>query len=154
MGQQDQTEIWFYHLERAPLERVLPELLEKTLAKGWRAQVRVGNQEQLDALNTLLWTYRPDSFLPHGSAKDGNEPDQPISLTLDDSNINKANALFLVDGALPGDVSDFERCISIFDGNDDEALQGARDFWKHAKGQGRAVTYWQQSERGKWEKKA
>ena len=30
-------EVWFYHLERTALDQALPELLEKTLAKGWRA---------------------------------------------------------------------------------------------------------------------
>ncbi len=154
MAQQDHTEIWFYHLERAPLESVLPELLEKTLAKGWRAQVRVGTQERLEALNTHLWTYRPDSFLPHGALQDGYVSDQPISLTLEEENVNQANALFLVDGAVPGDVTNFDRCITIFDGKDDMAVQGARDFWTHAKAKGNPVTYWQQSDRGKWEKKA
>ncbi len=148
-----QTEIWFYHLEHAPLERVLPELLEKTLAKGWRAQVRVGSQERLDALNTHLWTYRPESFLPHGTVTEGRAPDQPISLTLEEANINQANALFLVDSAPPGDVSRYERCITIFDGKDDEALRAARDFWKQASEQGRDVTYWRQADHGKWEKK-
>ena len=33
-------EVWFYHLERTGLEQALPELLNKTLARGWRALVR------------------------------------------------------------------------------------------------------------------
>ena len=30
------TEVLFYHLEQQPLERVLPSLVERTLARGWR----------------------------------------------------------------------------------------------------------------------
>ena len=30
-------EVWFYHLEQTGLEQALPELLEKTLQRGWRA---------------------------------------------------------------------------------------------------------------------
>ena len=54
-----------------PLERALPLLLEKTLERGWRAVVQAGSQERLDVLDQHLWTWREDSFLPHGTAKDG-----------------------------------------------------------------------------------
>lgn len=154
MASEVRTEVWFYHLERAPVERILPELLEKTLAKGWRAEVRTGSQEGLDQLNTLLWTYRPDSFLPHGTVKDGSAAEQPVLLTVDQENLNQADVLFLIDGAPPGDVSPYKRCITIFDGRDEEALTQARAFWSQSKADGSPVTYWQQSDRGKWEKKA
>ncbi len=147
-------EIWFYHLERTTLERVLPDLLEKTLARGWRAVVRAGSEERVEALNVHLWTYRPDSFLPHGSAKDGYESEQPVYLTNGDEIPNQADALFLVDGAGAGDLAPFRRCITIFDGRDDEAVNAARAFWKSAKADGYAVTYWQQSAQGRWEQKA
>jgi DNA polymerase-3 subunit chi len=62
------TEIWFYHLETQPLERALPVLLEKTLERGWRAVVETSSRERATALDTMLWTYRDDAFLPHGIA--------------------------------------------------------------------------------------
>ena len=43
------TEVLFYHLERQPLERVLPNLLERTLERGWRAVVQCGDPERLEA---------------------------------------------------------------------------------------------------------
>ncbi len=51
-------EISFYHLEGKPLEAELPGLLEKTLARGLRAVVKIGGEERLKALDDLLWTYR------------------------------------------------------------------------------------------------
>ncbi len=36
-------DVYFYYLEYQPLKRVLPSLLEKTLARGWRAVVQVGS---------------------------------------------------------------------------------------------------------------
>jgi len=75
------TEVLFYHLEHQPLERVLPVLLERTLERGWRAVVQCGSAERLDALDSGLWTYRDDSFLPHGMAEDGPGELQPIYLT-------------------------------------------------------------------------
>ena len=56
------TEIYFYHLERRSLEDVLPTLLERSFERGWRAAVQAASEERVEALNTLLWTYREESF--------------------------------------------------------------------------------------------
>ena len=75
------TEVRFYHLTRKTMEQTLPELIEKTLERGWRAVVMAGSPERVEALTQHLWTFRPDSFLPHGSAKDGHAELQPVWLT-------------------------------------------------------------------------
>ena len=148
------TEVLFYHLEPFPLERVLPPLLEKTLERGWRAVVQAGSAERVEALDNHLWTYREESFLPHGSARDGNSADQPIFLTADEGNPNGAQVRFLVDGAQCAEFKDYTRMVVMFDGRDEEARAQARSQWKTARDQGCAVTYWQQSPDGRWEKKA
>ena len=148
------AEALFYHLEHFPLERVLPNLLEKTLERSWRAIVRAGTQERLDALDLHLWTYREDSFLPHGSSKEGHTEAQPIYLTLGHENPNGATILFLVDGADFDAPDGFERIVYLFDGRDEQALATARTGWKQAKASGRAVTYWQQEQAGRWIKRA
>ncbi len=148
------AEVLFYHLERQPLERVLPSLLERTLERGWRAVVQSGNAERLEALDTALWTYREDSFLPHGTKKDGHAASQPIYLTLDEENPNGAGVCFLVEGAERRDLAGFVRVVHLFDGRDAEALGRARSQWASAKAAGRAVTYWRQDEDGRWVKMA
>ena len=147
-------EVLFYHLERQPLERVLPQLLEKTLERGWRAVIEAASAERLDAIDQHLWTYREDSFLAHGTKKDGSPERQPIYLTTEAENPNGAKVRFLVEGAEPGDVTGYDRIVLMFDGGSDEAVQAARRQWKRLKGEGCAVTYWQQGESGRWEKKA
>ncbi len=147
------TELFFYHLDRRTLEDVLPTLLERSLARGWRAAVQAGNEERIEALNTLLWSYREDSFLPHGTARDGPAPAQPIYLTVTDENPNGAQVRFLVDGAEIADPQPYERVVVIFDGRDEEAVASAREQWQAAKTQGLAVSYWQQDENGRWHKK-
>ena len=147
-------EISFYHLTRTTLEAALPRMLEKTLERGQRAVVRAGSAERVEALNGWLWTYRDRTFLPHGSAKDGHAALQPIWLTEKDERPNEAQVLFLTDGAESGEeVADFERCAVLFDGNDDSALAAARAQWTGLKDAGHDLTYWQQSDEGKWEKK-
>lgn len=148
------TEVLFYHLERQPLDRVLPALLERTLERGWRAVVQSGNEERLDAIDTQLWTYREESFLPHGTKKDGNAALQPVYLTTGDDNPNEATVRFLIDGATAAEFSSYARLVYLFDGHDETALALARAEWKRAKEAGCDVTYWQQSESGRWEKKA
>jgi DNA polymerase-3 subunit chi len=147
------TEVLFYHLERQGLEKVLPSLVEKTLERGWRAVVQAGSQERLAAIDLALWTYKDDSFLAHGSAKDGHAAEQPVYLTTDDDTPNGAGVRFLVDGAEIDDLKGFVRIVYLFDGNDTDAVARARAQWTAAKGAGCPVTYWQQSAAGKWEKK-
>ncbi len=151
------SEVLFYHLERMPLDRVLPSLLEKTLERGWKAVVQAGSREQVEALDTHLWTYRDEGFLPHGIAGGGSEAMQPILITDDEQNLNGANVRFLVDGCSPEFVSSldrYDRVVYLFDGNNEEATQQARDFWKLVTNTDIDTTYWQQNDAGKWEKRA
>ncbi len=148
------TEVLFYHLEHQPLERVLPSLVEKTLERGWRAVVQAGSEERVEALDTLLWTWRDDSFLPHGTRRDGNAVAQPVYLTTEEENPNGASVRFLVDGAEAGDLAPYARVVYLFEGRDAAAVARAREQWVAAKRAGCDVTYWQQSPEGRWQKKA
>lgn len=146
-------EVWFYHLERTPLDQALPELLEKTLAKGWRAVVRAPSSDRIEHLDGWLWSWRDDSFLPHGVAGEPHVERQPILLTTAMDNPNGAQALFIVDAAETGALDGYQRCIQLFDGRDEAAVGEARKRWKAFKGQGLPISYWRQGERG-WEKQA
>jgi DNA polymerase-3 subunit chi len=153
------AEALFYHLERRSLEDVLPGLLERTRERGWRANVRVGTAERMEVLDGHLWTFTDESFLAHGTAADGHLEQQPIYLTTEDDNPNKADVLFLVGGAIAENwaapqISAFTRIVLLFDGRDESALAGARTAWKQAKSAGHDVTYWKESASGKWEKQA
>jgi DNA polymerase-3 subunit chi len=147
-------DIWFYHLERTALDQALPELLEKTLSRGWRALVRTGDSDRLEHLDGWLWSYRDDSFLPHGLAAEPFAARQPVVLTTAEDNPNAAQALFLIDGADPGALDGFERCILLFDGRDPDATALARERWKTFKRAGHPVSYWKQGTERGWEKQA
>ena len=153
MGEGSVTEVYFYHLEVRSLEQVLPTLLERSLKRGWRAAVQAASEERVEALNTLLWTYRDESFLPHGTARDGRPSLQPIYLTAGDDNPNEAQVRFLVDGAILADASPYVRVAYIFDGRDQDAVARAREAWQDAKARGDAVSYFQQDEDGRWQQK-
>jgi DNA polymerase-3 subunit chi len=146
-------EVWFYHLERTALDQALPELLERTLARGWRALVRSPSQDRLDHLDGWLWSWKDDSFLPHGLADEPSAERQPVLLSRSEDSPNQAEALFLIDDAAPGPLDAFQRCVVLFDGKDPDALQAARSRWSALKAAGFPLSYWQQTDRG-WEKRA
>jgi len=149
------TDILFYHLERQPLQRVLPFLLEKSLERGWRALVRTPSQERVQAIDEMLWTSAEDGFLPHAMPGELEAEHEPILITSLTDEPNQPHILFLVDGsALPDNVTTYERIVLLFDGNDELALSQARMAWKEIRARGLNGTYWQQNDGGRWEKKA
>jgi len=148
------TEVLFYHLEDQALEGALPALIERTLARNWRAVIQASSEERVEALDTLLWTYREESFLPHGTRRDPNPDQQPVFLTSSQDNPNAASVRFLVDGADVADVAPYARIVYLFDGRDASAVERAREQWRRVKAAGCDVTYWQQSPDGRWQKQA
>jgi len=145
------TEILFYHLKGQTPEQVLPVLLLKSLERGWRVAVQASSEERIEALDALLWTWRDDSFLPHGTWRDSEAARQPIVLTMNESNPNGAVVRFLVEGAaMPADASSYQRLVLLFDGEDPDAVESARARWSEAKSADFDVTYWQADDRGNW----
>ncbi|MGE3302479.1 MAG: DNA polymerase III subunit chi [Hyphomonadaceae bacterium] len=147
-------ELWFYHLERSGVEATLASLVERCLSCGWRALIRGGLPERLEAIDAALWTYRDEAFLPHGMEGRDDPERQPVFLTPAAGNPNRAAALFAIDGAGTEDAAQFERAIVLFDGRDEAALSAARARWKAARGEGLAVSYWKESAQGRWEKQS
>jgi DNA polymerase III subunit chi len=147
------SEIRFYHLQRARLEDVLPVMLERAWGRGDRVLVRAGSRERVEALNAHLWTYRADGFLPHGGPGDGEGERQPIYLTDEAENPNRAKILMLCDGAEAPPLVDFTLVCELFDGSDETAIDASRRRWRAYKAQGHALVYYQQNERGGWEEK-
>lgn len=145
-------EVWFYHLEGASLAEVLPSLLAKALARGWRVLVRSPSVERLDELDGALWAGREDGFLPHGLASEPHAERQPVLLTADLTNPNGAKMLLLLDGAESGELVGFARCVLVFDGGDETAVAGARARWRSYKAEGLPTSYWRQTKRGAWER--
>ena len=148
------SEIRFYHLQKSSLEQTLPALISKAYGTGRKMVIRTQNASQREDINTLLWTYRADSFLPHGSEADEFADLQPIWVTDKDENPNAADILILTHGCAVSNDNAFDLVCDVFDGNDAESLNAARARWKSLKDPDVKLTYWQQTEQGAWEQKA
>ncbi|MCF6220685.1 MAG: DNA polymerase III subunit chi [Robiginitomaculum sp.] len=151
----EKVEHWFYHLQQSSLEAVLPDILEKTLAKGWRALVKIGSANgaadgEMARLDKFLWTYKQDAFLPHGRDDEPIADAHPILLSCTCENVETADAVILVAGAEMQDVSGATRCITILDGRNEEDKIVARKRWKQAQDAGNPTAYWQQNDHGRW----
>lgn len=148
------TEIRFYHLQTKSLEQALPEILQKAVAGGRRVVVRLRDEKAVARLNEVLWTFNPDSFLPHGSKKDGFAAQQPVWLTDSDENPNNADTLILTQGCVADNPGAYTLCCEMLEDSDGESVAAARGRWKDYKEAGYSLAYWQQTAQGGWEQKA
>ena len=147
------AQYWFYHLEASTLEGVLPGLLEKTLEKGWRALVKLP-ESKLAELDSLLWTFRDDAFLPHGRDDEPQAALQPILLSSSTDSAKGFDAVFLLDGAEVQDMDGVSRAMVMINGRSQDDIQRERGRWKTLKAADANLAYYQQDDRGRWEKKA
>jgi len=147
------AEVRFYHLTSTSLENALPSLLEKVVQRNWQALIFTTSREKVSELDTHLWTYKPNSFLPHGTINEQDFQAQPILLTHKDEKPNDANILFLINGAKSQHVGLFRLCCLLFDGNNSGELNYAREEWLSLKNEGHELTYWHQDPQGKWSEK-
>lgn len=149
------TEVRFYHLQTQSVQQALPVMLQKALERGQKSVLKFSDTRAVEAMNAYLWTYDPASFLPHGSAKDGEDKAryQPVWLTTGDENPNNAYILFLCGGATAENLNDFTLCCEMLEDGDEAGVQAARGRWKAYQEAGHEVTYWKQNARGGWDKK-
>lgn len=142
----------FYHLTRLPLDRMLPQIAERVVAGGARLLIVSADEKQRAHLDRLLWTYAPDSFLPHAELGAGDDRAQPVLIAADVNAANGARHIALVDGEWRDDALDFDRAFHVFD---DDAIRAARAAWKGLEGRtGVERRYWKQNDAGRWEQAA
>jgi DNA polymerase-3 subunit chi len=147
--------VMFYHLMQSVPADTLCINAPRALGQGWRVMVRGTDPTELERLDGALWEKGGDEgFLPHGLEGGPHDADQPVLLGLGGP-VNGAKVLALIDGAVVTDaeIATMERVWVLFDGNDPDRLQAARDQWKAMTGAGHAAQYWSE-ESGRWEKKA
>lgn len=148
------AEVWFYHIERKSADEELPGLLQRGLERGLRLGVATSSGDRVKELSSKLWGAGPTVFIPHGFEGEPLPEQQPIYLSDNGQFPNGARYCFYLDGAVPDDVSGMERASIMFDGNDESAVQQARDLWRRFKGEGVVIRYWKQDEDGRWRDQA
>lgn len=142
----------FYHLTATPLGRALPRIAERVLESGARLLVVSASDTQRAGIDKALWTYAPDSFLPHAQAGGEGDDAQPILIAADCAAPNAARHIALIDGEWRDEALTFDRAFHFFD---EAAIELAREAWRAlADREGVERRYWKQNDAGRWEQVA
>lgn len=147
------TEIRFYHIQKKSAEATVFELAERALARGHKILIRVRDEGDAGRLNDFLWSHKPESFLPHGTSSENFAEKQPVLITATGENPNHSDVVFLMPGCDTSDIAPFKLVCDILDGRDEEQIAAGRARYRDWKNQDYNLSYWQQSEDGKWEQK-
>jgi len=145
------VQVDFYHLTVRPLERVLPRIAERLVGDGQRLLIVAEEAAQRDALDRLLWSYAPESFLPHAEAGGEADADHPILIAAAMQAPNGARNIALADGVWRDEALAFDRVFNFFD---NDRIDGARAAWRAlADRPDINRRYWKQTDSG-WEQAA
>ena len=138
----------FYHLTQQPLDRVLPRIAERVLDGGGRLLVVSGDEAQRTSVDRLLWSYTPESFLPHAQAGAGDDSLQPVLIAPEPNPANAARHIALIDGTWREEALAFDRAFHFFD---EGSVVAARAAWRALAGREDVERrYWKQDEAGRW----
>ncbi len=149
------TEISFYHLTTTPLEKGLPQLLFKIIGADHRVVLRVPDEETMQLLDKVIWTFSTNKFVPHGTMHEQHKERQPVYITTEDECPNNADILVTVGNLEPENISNYKKYLFVFDGKDDALIEYARERWKqYAANDDTKLTYWKQDASGAWQQGA
>ncbi len=110
------------------------EIAERTYTQGNRLQIIAADQNQAARLDDLLWTFRPDSFVPHGLfEEERDEPPQPVVITTKLEPIPGIESLLMLNYCPTELVGQFSHVIHLIIVDNPERLQASRDYWAQLK---------------------
>ncbi len=145
------SEVSFYRLTTLPIIKAVPKLIEKIYYSGQKLVVIGQNETMIKNIDDGLWSYSTKHFIPHGTSTDPHPSDQPVYLTSNLENPNEASIAMAL-GIVKLTEAQVDKKLYMFDGNDQEQLEFARNKWKSYKAAGVPIIYWQQKMDGSWEK--
>jgi DNA polymerase-3 subunit chi len=148
------TEILFYHLQRHPLERVLPALIEKSLERGWRVVVQAASESGSRRSTRICGPSATTASCRTEPGARSRPAEQPVLLTVDDT-IRTARRCGFSSMArrcrrMPAVIS--ASCSSSTATIPTRSPRRAQR-WSEGRAQGFEVTYWQADEHGRWQRK-
>ena len=104
-------------------------------------------------LDDFLWSFKTDSFLPHGRDDQPKMEHHPIVISSSAKIADNFQIVFLLKGSYVDNLNDVERCVIFIDGRSEESIRNERNRWQKLKGKGAKLNYYQQNANGEWIKK-
>jgi len=112
------TQVDFYILADNSTEQAdhfACRLAEKAYRQGGHLLILTNNAEQTKALDELLWTFRADSFVPHGC----NNDKMPVTINHTQS-VATSKLLLNLSGNIPGNAQQYERILELVNGTEQQ----------------------------------
>ena len=133
------TRVDFYILQtHDPAARALfaCRLADKVLRLGHRIYLHTSDEAAARELDTLLWAFRPQSFIPHAILKESAR--EPVAIGWGDDTGEHHDLMINLDLCVPAFVGRFERVAEIV--VQDPAIRDPlRESWKRYKHYGYPV---------------
>ena len=139
--EQTLTRVDFYQIEGDETTFAC-RLIANVYRKGHRIYVHTASANHASRVDELLWTFRPDSFIPHSLQSD--DLDAPVRIGFgeltDEPPPEQRDVLINLTGEIPGFFSGFDRVAEIVP-MDKDKRQAARAHFGTYRDQGFEVQY-------------
>jgi DNA polymerase-3 subunit chi len=131
------TEVIFVEVKAGRMEMRACEIAEENYARGRRVQIIALDQDQAERLDDLLWTFKPDTFVPHGLWVGlPDEPDQPVLITTRKEAVEGMDSLLMMGYGEVDLVSQFSHAFHFVVADNQDRLDGSRRYWTMLKDAG------------------
>jgi DNA polymerase-3 subunit chi len=124
------TRVGFYVVQAADSGQrlhVAARLTDKAYAQGHRIYINATDKAQAQALDELLWRFRPTSFIPHALAGDSQADQVAIGWGQDPG--KHSDLLINLQLEIPAFFSRFARVAEVVT-QDDASLAALRNSWR------------------------
>jgi len=124
------TEVIFVEVTVSRMEIRACEIAEENYAQGRKLQIITVDQEQAERLDDLLWTFKPDSFVPHGLWVGlPDEPAQPVVITTSKEAVPGMDSLLMMGYGEVDLVSRFSHAFQLVLTDNQDRLDTSRRYW-------------------------
>jgi len=124
----------FYILKEAEDEQrffVACRLTEKALAQGLKVYIHTASEQSAQDLDDLLWSFKPESFIPHtivGLEDNMDDEEIPVLIGYEGNASTKGQLLINLCDQVPDVHENFDRIAEIVP-NREEAKAISREHW-------------------------
>lgn len=133
------TRIDFYQIENDESAAAFAcRLIDKVYRLGLKIYVHTRSQEEAAEIDDMLWTFRPDRFVPHACKETGESA--AIMIGCDDEPAEHHEVLVNLSGEVPEFFSRFERVAEVVP-YDKRSRDAARSNYKFYKDRGYPLQY-------------
>lgn len=115
-------------------------LTEKVYSEGRRVYLHVSTEQEAQRLDDLMWTYKPESFLPHSIVGKAEVDDTQVQIGFGEHPVHHNDVMINLSTPLPSFFSRFDRVLEVVI-QDEVVLQQTREHYKFYKDRGYEVTH-------------